>query len=73
MAIRCTSYEPGFNIASFTADTPADVSNPDLPTLTENGKGEFENMKPIGMGSDILVIEPSQVWMLNSEGIWKEL
>lgn len=73
MAIKCIGFENAYKVASFVADTPDDVNNPNLPNIDRAGTGEFINMTKIGMGSDITVIEPAQVWMLNSEGIWKEL
>lgn len=52
-----TSYK----IEDYIADTLADLA--DLPT-------DFSDVAP---GSTCLVIETSQVFMLNSEGEWKEI
>lgn len=73
MAIRCTGFDIAYKVASFVADTPDDINNPDLPNIDKKGEGDFINMSAIGMGSDITVISPAQVWMLGSDGVWKEL
>lgn len=73
MAIRCIGFEPAYRVANFVADTPDDVNNPDLPNIDREGAGKFKNMTTIGMGSDIIVLDPPQLYMLNSEGIWKNL
>lgn len=48
----------------FVCDTRADVDN--LPT-------QFTDKDKCPTGSTALVISDSSVWMLNSEGVWKEL
>lgn len=48
----------------FVCDTRADVDN--LPT-------QFTDKDKCPTGSTALVIDDSSVWMLNSEGVWKEL
>ncbi|MBQ7821311.1 MAG: hypothetical protein IJ391_03410 [Clostridia bacterium] len=48
----------------FVCDTRADVDN--LPT-------QFTEKDKCPTGSTALVIDDSSVWMLNSEGVWKEL
>lgn len=66
MSIVKKTYK-GTNIdchQEFVCDTRADIDN--LPT--QNTKG---NKCPTG--STAFVIEGSTVWMLNSEGVWKEI
>lgn len=48
----------------FVCDTRADVDN--LPT-------QFTDKDKCPTGSIALVIDDSSVWMLNSEGVWKDI
>ena len=48
----------------FVCDTRADVDN--LPT-------QFMDKDKCPTGSIALVIDDSSVWMLNSEGVWKDI
>lgn len=73
--LKVTGFESGYNICHFTADRTEDIESykDQLPTTAKGGSGDFENLGPISMGSDILVIDPSSVYMLNSEDEWIQL
>lgn len=61
------------NVRDFTLDTPDDIDL--LPTQTTLGKSTKYTVdnQVCATGSSAFVISTSQLFMLNSEGIWCEV
>ena len=69
--IRITGQVAEYHLYSFTADTLADLAK--LPTLKSPGKDNLNTIKSAGQGSDCLVLETSDLYMLSGkteEGVW---
>ena len=60
-------------IREFTLDTPDDIEL--LPTQTSKGKHSDKTVENeyCATGSSAFIISTSQLFMLNSEGIWCEV
>jgi len=61
------------NVRDFMLDTPDDINL--LPTQTALGKSTKYTVdnQVCGTGSSAFIISTSQLFMLNSEGIWCEV